>query len=84
VIASTTTDSNGNCIITNFAPEEYTLTASKIKFWINSTSVTVKAGETVTAHFAQWLKGDLNTNGIAADTDLCSTDERRVRGHVHA
>ena len=60
-------DSNGNYIITDVAPGDYTLTVSKIRFWSNSSSVTVTSGETVTAHFALWLKGDLNNNGLAAD-----------------
>jgi hypothetical protein len=47
VIASTTMDSNGNYIITDVAPGAYTLTASKLRFWSNSSSVTVTAGETV-------------------------------------
>jgi hypothetical protein len=67
VIASTTTDSTGNYIITGLALGAYTLTASKIRFWSNSTSATVTSGETVTVHRALWLKGDLNNNGIAAD-----------------
>ncbi|MEA2074268.1 MAG: hypothetical protein U9O85_00795 [Euryarchaeota archaeon] len=46
-------------------PGEYTLTASKIRFWSDSISVTVNS--TVTAHCALWLKGDLNNNGLFAD-----------------
>jgi len=45
VIASTTTDSNGDYTFTNVSPGEYTLTASKIGFWSNSTTVTVNADE---------------------------------------
>jgi hypothetical protein len=67
VIASTTTDSNGNYIITNVAPGSYTMTASKIRFWPNSSSVTITAGETVIVNRALWLKGDLNNNDLAAD-----------------
>jgi len=62
VIASTTTDSNGDYLITDLTPGEYTLTASKIRFWSNSTTVTVNAGEFVTVNSALWLKGDLNNN----------------------
>jgi hypothetical protein len=29
--------------------------------------VTVTAGGTVTAHFALWLKGDLNNDGVVVD-----------------
>ena len=50
VIASTTTDSNGDYTFTNVAPGEYTLTASKIRFWSNSMCVTVNFDETVTAN----------------------------------
>jgi 5-hydroxyisourate hydrolase-like protein (transthyretin family) len=56
VIASTTTDSNGTYIITDVEPGEYTLTASKIRFWSDSTSV-VTVNSTVTANCALWLKG---------------------------
>ena len=67
VIASTTTDSSGDYMFINVAPGEYTVTASKARFWATSTSVTVSSGETVTANQALWLKGDLNNNGAAAD-----------------
>ena len=62
VIASTTTDSSGDYLIIDQAPGEYTLTASKIRFWSDSTTVTVNAGEFVTVNSALWLKGDLNNN----------------------
>jgi hypothetical protein len=67
VIASTTTDSSGNYLITGLPPGAYTLTVSKLRFWSNSTSVTVTADETETVNRALWLKGDLNNNGVAAD-----------------
>jgi hypothetical protein len=60
-------DSNGNYIITDVAPGDYTLTVSKIRFWSNSTSVTITAGNTVTVHYALWLKADLNNDGATAD-----------------
>ena len=63
VIASTTTGSSGDYTFTNVTPGDYTLTASKIRFWSdNSISVTVNFDETVTANCALWLKGDLNNN----------------------
>ena len=62
VIASTTTEGNGDYTFTNVSPGEYTVTASKIRFWSESTSVTVNFDETVTANCALWLKGDLNNN----------------------
>jgi len=55
VVASTTTDSNGDYTFTNVSPGEYTLTASKIRFWSNSISVTVNSGEFVTVNSALWL-----------------------------
>jgi len=60
-------DSSGNYIITDIPTGDYTLTASKLRFWSKSTSVTVIAGETVTAHRSLWLKGDLDNNGIVTD-----------------
>jgi len=73
VIASTTTDGNGDYTFTNVSPGEYTLTASKIRFWSNSMCVTVNAaGEFVTVNCALWLKGDLNNNGISADAGDCA------------
>ncbi|MEA2074271.1 MAG: carboxypeptidase-like regulatory domain-containing protein [Euryarchaeota archaeon] len=67
VIASTTTDGNGDSLMTDITPGEYTVTTSKIRFWSNSMCVTVNAGEFVTVNSALWLKGDLNNNGISAD-----------------
>ena len=49
VIASMSTDSNGNYTLINLSPIDYTLTASKIRFVSNSTSITITSGETVTA-----------------------------------
>ena len=69
VIASTVTDSNGDYLITDVPTGEYTLNVAKVCFWPDSTSVTVFAGETVTAQCTLWLKGDLNNNGVAADKD---------------
>jgi hypothetical protein len=69
VIASTVTDSNGDYLITDVPPGDYTLNASKIRFWSDATSVTVITDETVTEQCTLWLKGDLNNNGVAADED---------------
>jgi len=79
VIASTTTGSSGDYLMTDQAPGEYTLTASKIRFWSESISVTVNVGEFVTANCALWLKGDLNNNGISADAgDLAMMKDASV------
>jgi len=67
VVASTTTDSNGDYLMTDQAPGEYTLTVSKIRFWSDSMSVTVNPGASTTINCALWLKGDLNNNGISVD-----------------
>jgi len=67
VASTTTTDSNGDYLMTDQAPGEYTLTASKTRFWSDSTTVTVNVGEFVTVNSALWRKGDLNNNGISAD-----------------
>jgi hypothetical protein len=79
VVASTVTDSNGDYLITDVPPGEYTLNASKIRFWSDSTSATVIADETATADCTLWLKGDLNNNGVAADEDdLVMTSDATV------
>ena len=78
VIASTMTDSNGNYVINDVAPGEYTLTTSKIRFWSND-SMSVTVNSTVTANCALWLKGDLNNNGISADAgDLAMIEDASV------
>jgi len=61
------TDSNENYTLINLSTGAYNLTASKIRFWSNSTSVTITAGEILTVSCALWLKGDLDKNGIVAD-----------------
>ena len=67
VVASTTTDSNGNYTFTDVISGDYYVNASKRGFWDNSTAVTVSAGGTETVNMMLWLKGDLNNNGIPAD-----------------
>ncbi len=67
VVASTTTDSNGNYTFTDVILGDYYVNASKRGFWDNSTAVTVSAGGTETVNMMLWLKGDLNNNGIPAD-----------------
>jgi hypothetical protein len=66
VIASTTTDGNGNYTFTDVTPGEYYVNASKSRLWDNSTSVMI-AGGTVTADMTLLLKGDLNNNCLQAD-----------------
>jgi len=70
-INSTVTDSSGNYTFTNISPGDYNITASKIRFWSNSTSpVTVNAGASTTANLMLWLKGDLNNDGKVSEIDL--------------
>ena len=66
LIASTTTESSGNYTFTDVSSGDYNLNASKIRFWSNSTSVTVNAGASTTANLTLWLKGDLNNDGTSA------------------
>ena len=66
-INSTVTDGDGNYTFADVPPGEYNLTASKIRFWSNSTtSVTVNAGASTIINLALWLKGDLNGDGTPA------------------
>ena len=66
LVNSTVTDGNGNYTFTDVSPGDYNLTASKIRFWSNSTSVTVNAGASTLANLTLWLKGDLNNDGTSA------------------
>ena len=69
VVASTTTNATGDYEFTDVAQGDYYVNASKLRFWDNSTDVTVIAGVTTTADMMLWLKYDLNNNGNAADRD---------------
>ncbi|CAD6492223.1 MAG: Carboxypeptidase regulatory-like domain protein [Candidatus Argoarchaeum ethanivorans] len=66
-INSTVTDSSGSYTFTDIPLDTYNVTASKIRFWSNSTSVTVNSGACIITNLTLWLKGDLNNNGISAD-----------------
>ena len=67
VVKSTTTDGTGYYTFTDVIPGNYNVTASKIRFWDNSTAVTVTAGNTAEADMMLWLKGDLDNNCTVAD-----------------
>ena len=67
VVASTITNASGYYEFTDVMPGSYYVNASKLRFWDNSTEVTVTEGATTTADMMLWLKGDLNNNGISAD-----------------
>ncbi|MEA2076071.1 MAG: carboxypeptidase regulatory-like domain-containing protein [Euryarchaeota archaeon] len=68
VVNTTMTNETGYYNFTDVSPDSYFVNASKLRFWDNSTEVTVTAGETITADMTLWLKGDLNGDGKSADT----------------
>ena len=70
VVASTTTDSDGNYTFTEVIPGGYCVNESKSRFWDNSTAVTVTAGAQETVDMTLWLKGDLNNDGNVNVVDL--------------
>ena len=67
VISTTTTNETGYYNFTDIDPGNYSVNASKPRFWDNSTAVQVNASETTTANMMLWVKGDLNNNGLSAD-----------------
>ncbi len=68
IVNSTITNETGYYNFTNVSPGSYFVNASKLRFWDNSTEVTVIAGETATADMMLWLKGDLNGDCKSVDT----------------
>ncbi len=79
VIASTTTDSTGNFTFSDVDPGDYSVNASKERYWENATAVTVTGGATATADMLLWLKGDLNDNCLQADAgDLAKMKDASV------
>jgi hypothetical protein len=67
VVNTTLTNGTGYYNFTGVTPDSYVVNASKLKFWDNSTEVTVIAGETTIADMMLWLKGDTNNDGSIAD-----------------
>jgi len=67
VVDTTMTNETGYYNFTDVSPDSYFVNASKLRFWDNSTGVTVIAGETTTADTMLWLKGDLNGDGVIVD-----------------
>lgn len=79
VVVATTTNGSGVYAFTDRSPGEYTVNASKLRFWPNFTQVTITAGATATADLVLWLKGDLNNNCIQADAgDLAKMKDAAV------
>ncbi len=67
VIASTTTNASGFYNFSGVTAGNYNVSASKPRFFENSTSITLNASETKEVNLMLWLKGDLNNNGVPAD-----------------
>jgi hypothetical protein len=79
LIVATTTNGSGVYAFADRSPGEYAVNASKLRFWPNSTQVTITAGATVTANLMLWLKGDLNNNCLQADAgDLAKMKDAAV------
>ncbi len=67
VLETTTTNETGYFSLTTAEAAEYYIKASKLRYWDNSTLVTVQPGETKTVNVVLLRKGDLNDNGRSAD-----------------
>jgi len=69
VINTITTNETGYYSFTDLNPGSYFVNVSKLRFWANSTEVSVTAGVTTHADMTLCLKGDLNVNCSIADED---------------
>ncbi len=79
VIASETSDTNGNYSFTNLSAGAYAINVSKRRCFENSSTVTITEGETAVVNLTLWLKGDLNSNCIQADAgDLAKLKDASV------
>ena len=67
IVGSTHTNGTGYYNFTSPDAGDYYINASTLRFWDNSTAVSVTADETVIVNLSLWLKGDLNNNGKSAD-----------------
>jgi len=67
VLETTTTNETGYFNLTTVEAAEYYVNSTKLKYWDNSTLVTVQLGETKTLNVVLLRKGDLNDNGRSAD-----------------
>jgi hypothetical protein len=70
VINSTVTDSNGSYTFTDVPFGDYSVNASKLRFWDNATEVTVTAGAPIEADMMLWLKGDVYNDGVLDIYDI--------------
>ena len=66
-VQTTLTNETGYYNFTDVRPDDYVVSATKPRFWDNSTNVTVIVGEVSTADMTLYLKGDLNNDGVVAD-----------------
>ncbi|KAF5437424.1 Cohesin domain-containing protein [Candidatus Methanophagaceae archaeon] len=67
VLETTTTNETGYFDLTMVEAAEYGLYFSKLRYWDNSTLVTVQSGGTKTVNSVLFRKGDLNDNERSAD-----------------
>ncbi len=67
LVDSVMTQANGTYAFSQITPGGYYVNASKLRFWKNSTAVTVMIDETATVNMVLWMKGDLNNNCLQAD-----------------
>ena len=67
VLETTTTNETGYFNLTTEEAAEYYVNSTKLRYWDNSTLVTVQSGETKTVNAVLLRKGDLNDNGRSAD-----------------
>ncbi len=67
LLETTTTNETGYFCITNVEQGEYYVNFSKLRYWDNSTRVTVQYSEAKTVNVVLSRKGDLNDNGLSAD-----------------
>ena len=79
VVKTTTTNETGYYSFTTVEFGDYYINTSKLRFWGNSTLVTVESGETKTVNTILWKKGDLNDNDNSADAgDLAMMKDASV------
>ncbi len=64
---TTTTNETGYFNLTTVEAAEYYVNSTKLRYWANSTLVTVLSGETKTVNVVLSRKGDLNDNERSAD-----------------
>jgi len=66
-VQTTLTNETGYYNFTDVSPDDYVVSATKPRFWDNSSNVTVIEWEVTTVNMTLYLKGDLNDDGVSAD-----------------